>query len=708
MKRFLSLIAAGLITCAAADSFAQGRDLGANRIILDDTFGGLLTMSYGGPGNATFVFPPFPSTTVPFGNSPWQTLAWDDVNAEWDLMNNLTNDGSMITATTQITSTVPNGTAPFVISSTDVVTNLNADLLDGWHASDFSVGTNAPLTGGDLLVNNPVLGISYDATLDLNGSDLSINTGNANTWTATQALPATAAQGDNLIASVNAGSTTINAVRIGNGLTNTQVNDDLTISGGSVNNSPVGNTTPSTGAFTTLSANNTVTFSALGANLPVKTNGSSQLTAAAINLASATEVINTLPINRGGTNSSTALAGNSIMVSNGSAIVQGNTGSATQVLHGDLTYSAVNLTTDVSGILPTANGGTGINGSAAANGNLLIGNGAGFSLSPLTPTPNRLSVTNGAGTITLDIAATYVGQNTITTLGTIGTGTWQGTAVADGFVADNLTINAGTISASPINSSSIGATTPSTGAFTTLSANSTVTFSGLAANLPVKTGVGGVLSAAGINLASATEVLNTLPINRGGTNSNAALNNGRVMVSTGGAIVEAATGANGDVLTLAAGVPTWVAPTSSTSTLTRKTADETIASAAMQADNHITINMAANETRTLEGILYVTAEDTDTEFDIRFNSTNNMTAKVYVTGREIGGGDAGSAILLASSATNTNEATIDIPVGTVGIMVHGVIINGGTASTVTLQWSQNITEAGDDTTVEINSYIRWF
>jgi hypothetical protein len=42
-------------------------------------------------------------------------------------------------------------------------------------------------------------------------------------------------------------------------------------------------------------------------------------------------------------------------------------------------------------------------------------------------TANRISVTANA----VDIASTYVGQNTITTLGTISTGTWQGTVVAE-------------------------------------------------------------------------------------------------------------------------------------------------------------------------------------------------------------------------------------------------------------------------------------
>jgi hypothetical protein len=41
-------------------------------------------------------------------------------------------------------------------------------------------------------------------------------------------------------------------------------------------------------------------------------------------------------------------------------------------------------------------------------------------------TAGRISVTSSA----VDIAATYVGQTSITTLGTVGTGTWQGTAIA--------------------------------------------------------------------------------------------------------------------------------------------------------------------------------------------------------------------------------------------------------------------------------------
>lgn len=54
----------------------------------------------------------------------------------------------------------------------------------------------------------------------------------------------------------------------------------------------------------------------------------------------------------------------------------------------------------------------------------------------ITGTSNRITVTNGdgvSGNPTIDVSSSYVGQATITTLGTIGTGVWQGTAVAAAF-----------------------------------------------------------------------------------------------------------------------------------------------------------------------------------------------------------------------------------------------------------------------------------
>lgn len=57
---------------------------------------------------------------------------------------------------------------------------------------------------------------------------------------------------------------------------------------------------------------------------------------------------------------------------------------------------------DISGTLPIAKGGTGATGTPT-NGQLLIGNGTGYSLATLTPGSGNITITNGPGTITLDV-----------------------------------------------------------------------------------------------------------------------------------------------------------------------------------------------------------------------------------------------------------------------------------------------------------------
>ena len=60
-----------------------------------------------------------------------------------------------------------------------------------------------------------------------------------------------------------------------------------------------------------------------------------------------------------------------------------------------------------------------------------VNGGTGAVTVTVTGTSNRISVSGGTGlTPTIDISASYVGQTSITTLGTIATGVWQGTTVA--------------------------------------------------------------------------------------------------------------------------------------------------------------------------------------------------------------------------------------------------------------------------------------
>jgi hypothetical protein len=126
----------------------------------------------------------------------------------------------------------------------------------------------------------------------------------------------------------------------------------------------------------------------------------------------------TVTVAKGGTNSTTALSNNRVMISSGGSIVESSTIDTTELgfLNGigglsagflkttgsaltSTGSSTISLTADVSGILPQANGGTGVAGSTS-NGQLLIGNGTGFVLGTITE-GSGISVTNGSGSITI-------------------------------------------------------------------------------------------------------------------------------------------------------------------------------------------------------------------------------------------------------------------------------------------------------------------
>lgn len=73
------------------------------------------------------------------------------------------------------------------------------------------------------------------------------------------------------------------------------------------------------------------------------------------------------------------------------------------------------------------------------------------------------------GTALGSLYSPIAGSSSITTVGTIGAGAWQGTAVADTYVANDLTISGGTV-----NNSVIGGTSAAAGTFTDLSATGNV------------------------------------------------------------------------------------------------------------------------------------------------------------------------------------------------------------------------------------------
>ena len=218
-----------------------------------------------------------------------------------------------------------------------------------------------------------------------------------------------------------------------------------------------------------------------------------------------------------------------------------------------------------TGIIAVINGGTGL-GTIPTNGQLLIGNGTGYSLNTLFPGAG-ISVSNGSGSISLantgvlsNIAGAGISVSSATgdvTLANTGVLSWSGgtTGLTPATATTGAVTLAGTLIA--VNG---GTGQASYAIGDLLYADTTTTL----AKLP-DVATGNALISGGISTAPAwgkigltTHVSGVLPIANGGTNGTSTPTAGAVPYGTGTAYGFTAAGTAGQVLTSnGAGVPTW-------------------------------------------------------------------------------------------------------------------------------------------------------
>lgn len=266
--------------------------------------------------------------------------------------------------------------------------------------------------------------------------------------------------------------------------------------------------------------------------------------------------------------------------------------------------------------LNVSRGGTGLSGATAGNGVLLIGNGSGYTLANLSQGANQgVSITNGAGSISLQT------------------------------VQDIRT------SASP--------------SFTGL------TLSGLTTGVVHADG-SGVLSSSSVVLTS--EVSGVLPIANGGTNSSTALNNSRLMVSAGGAIVEHSAMSAGAIYF---GAPTTGLPLQDATNLVWDDTNNRlgIGTASPQDALHVagktrisgagsTLSLLAESDLSVSQAATTTTDATTTTLATVATTTDTVTlVEVRISGRRTGG-IAGTA---GDSATYIRTARIKNVSGTASI-----------------------------------------
>lgn len=215
-----------------------------------------------------------------------------------------------------------------------------------------------------------------------------------------------------------------------------------------------------------------------------------------------------------------------------------------------LTFSGGPVTTSgtitMAGTLAVANGGTG-SSLAPTNGQLLIGNGTGYTLAGITAGAG-VSVTAGAGSVT--VANTAPDQIVSLTAGTAisVTGTYPSFTIGNTSPDQIVSLTgAGTTSISGTypsftvtsNDAFVGTVTSvsGTGSVNGITLTGTVTSSGSLT-------LGGALS--GVSLT--TQVTGTLPIANGGTNATASPTAGAVAHGTGTAYAFTTAGTAGQVL----------------------------------------------------------------------------------------------------------------------------------------------------------------
>jgi hypothetical protein len=232
-----------------------------------------------------------------------------------------------------------------------------------------------------------------------------------------------------------------------------------------------------------------------------------------------------------------------VVYDTGAAYAETAAGTAHQLLHGAAgapTWSAADLTADVSGVLPIANGGTNT-GTALTNKQLIVSSG-GAHVELGAATNGQIPI---GSTGNLPVLATPTSSNGITVTGGAGS-----LAISQTFGTDGSHAAAGNDTRLP--------PTPS-GAGKILYDNASAyaeTAAGTAHQ--VLHGAAGAPTWSAVDLTA--DVTGVLPVANGGTNSSTALTNNEVMVSSGGKVVELANQPSGAYYLQSAGgtnAPVW-------------------------------------------------------------------------------------------------------------------------------------------------------
>jgi hypothetical protein len=350
-------------------------------------------------------------------------------------------------------------------------------------------------------------------------------------------------------------------------------------------------------------------------------------------------------------------------------------------------------------------------------------------ISAINGTVNRITANTVATVTTIDIAATYVGQTSITTLGTITTGVWNGTAITETHGGTNQTtyVLGDTLYASAANTLSklAGNTTAGiqylaqtgTGAVSAAPVWTTISGGDITGAALTKTDdtnvtltLGGTPATALLRAASLTlGWTGQLALTRGGTNANLTASNGGIVWSnaTQMQILAGTATANQALLSGSNATPAWSTATYPPTTVINQLLYSS-------ANNIITGLTTANKavlTTGATGIPVLTAIASDGQVII--GSTAGVPAAATLTaGTAISVTNAGNSITIANTGVTSNVATANQTTvsGATGAVTIGLASNAilpGTGG-VTLPQGNTAARAGGAGTIRFNTQTTVF
>lgn len=304
-----------------------------------------------------------------------------------------------------------------------------------------------------------------------------------------------------------------------------------------------------------------------------------------------------------------------------------------------------------TGVVPVTSGGTGL-GTIPTNGQLLIGNGTGYTLNTLGYGAG-ISVTNGLGTII--VANTGVLSNI------------AGTGISVSSATGNVTIaNTGVLS-----------------------------FSAGTTGLTPATATTGAVTLAG-----------KLVIANGGTNSTSTPTAGAVPYGTGTAYAFTAAGTSGQVLTSAgAGTPTWTTPTTGTVT----SVGLALPSIMSVSGSPVTTSGTLTGTLTTQAVNAIFAGPSSGAAaapTFRALTTADIPALAYGTGTVTSVSIVSANGLAGTVATATTTPAITISTSITGVLKgNGTAISAAVANTDYVPLSTVITKTADYTIAGTDTWI---